>query len=226
MEVSSLPELAITGFGRAAGGSYGNVTIDGAGKVDAELSCQSFVVNGTARVSGAIRTESFEVNGKMTGKGPLHARLVRINGQVHIEGPLSSDEIKLEGILKLDGSCDAEKFRVHGGFTIAGMLNAGIIDILLHGRGQVKEIGGEQIKVKLGESRSLASVFQWVVPVFAQHLTAETIEGDEIELEETTASVVRGNRVIIGSGCTIGRVEYQSELRVHPGAKVKERIRC
>ena len=225
MEASSLPDLAITGFGHAAGGSFGAVRIDGAGKVDADLDCQSFQVNGTATVRGAIRTNSFEVNGRMTGKGALHAPLIRIQGQVHIEGPLSSEDVKLEGLMKVDGNCDAEQFIVQGGFTIDGMLNAGIIDIVLNSRGQVKEIGGEQIKVKQGGQKSLAGVFQWILPVLAQHLTVDTIEGDEIELEETTASVVRGNRIIIGPGCTIGRVEYITELIVHPSAKVKERVR-
>ncbi|HIC96284.1 TPA: hypothetical protein EYP12_06635 [Candidatus Bipolaricaulota bacterium] len=56
-------------------------------------------------------------------------------------------------------------------------------------------------------------------------LEAELIEGDEISLEWTRARTVRGKKIEIGEGCEIERVEYSEELRVSPGAEVKERVK-
>jgi hypothetical protein len=55
-------------------------------------------------------------------------------------------------------------------------------------------------------------------------LTAETIEGDTVDLEATEAQVVRGKVVRIGPGCRIGWVEYTDSLEVHPEAEVGERV--
>ncbi|MCL6576409.1 hypothetical protein [Kyrpidia sp.] len=40
----------------------------------------------------------------------------------------------------------------------------------------------------------------------------ETIEGDDIYLENTRARVVRGTRVQIGPGCQIGLLEYSEDF--------------
>ena len=59
----------------------------------------------------------------------------------------------------------------------------------------------------------------------AAELTASSIEGDEIELEDTTADVVRGKRVVIGPGCHIKTVEYIDTLDVHEDAEVEKKTK-
>ena len=44
-----------------------------------------------------------------------------------------------------------------------------------------------------------------------------TIEGDDIELENVEAEIVRGKYVRIGHGCRIGTVEYGENLEAEPG---------
>lgn len=53
-------------------------------------------------------------------------------------------------------------------------------------------------------------------------LSAESIEGDEIYLENTNARVVRGNNVTIGPGCEIELVEFKNDFRQLKGAKVND----
>lgn len=61
-----------------------------------------------------------------------------------------------------------------------------------------------------------------MIPKLKIGLRAKLIEGDTLDLEYASADVVRGGTVIIGEGCSIGRVEYRSGLTVHPGAQVGE----
>ncbi|MGA8943178.1 MAG: hypothetical protein WB502_10735, partial [Thermoactinomyces sp.] len=53
-------------------------------------------------------------------------------------------------------------------------------------------------------------------------LSADVIEGDEIELEYTRAKVVRGKNVKIGPGCKVDLVEYQDSYDADSDAEVKE----
>ena len=58
-----------------------------------------------------------------------------------------------------------------------------------------------------------------------RRLSVVVVEGDEVRLENTDASVVRGRRVSIGPGCRIETVEYRDGLDVHPRATVEARHR-
>ncbi len=53
-------------------------------------------------------------------------------------------------------------------------------------------------------------------------MTADRIEGEEIELEATTAALVKGDEVRIGPHCHIDVVEAK-ELVVHSSSEVRER---
>jgi hypothetical protein len=77
----------------------------------------------------------------------------------------------------------------------------------------------ERVGVELGK------VGERVGYAFAGHLSgcveADTIEGDEIFLENTHARIVRGKKITIGEGCEIEMVEYSESLEVSPKARVK-----
>jgi cytoskeletal protein CcmA (bactofilin family) len=224
MEEIMLPDLLINGWSKASGGKYRSVKIDGVGKLDSGLICDSMCINGIATVKGDIETRTFEVNGKFKAEGSLIASTVKMDGQVNFIGGLQSEEVKLNGMMKVDGDCEAEKFEVNGGFTIEGLLNAGTVNIQLYGRCKAREIGGERIEVKLSrDHKTWSKMLKWI-PAFQPQLIAGTIEGDDLHLEETTADIVRGNRVYIGPNCTIKRVEYRSELFVHENSIVNEQV--
>lgn len=226
MDETKLPDLTINGMGRASGGNYRKVEIEGIGSAEGDVSCETFRANGVVTIRGSVRAGHFEMNGKMNGEGSLSAQSVVAEGHLNLRGRMHGDEVKLNGYVKLQGDCEAERFYLNGGFTVDGLLNGGSIDIVLYGRGQAKEIGGEFIQVQKSRNPSgWSRMFAWIIPAFEPHLFAGTIEGDDIRLEETTADTVRGNRVYIGPGCKIARVEYLSELVVHPDASVTEQFR-
>jgi hypothetical protein len=53
-------------------------------------------------------------------------------------------------------------------------------------------------------------------------LAAETIEGDNVYLENATVKVVRGGDVNIGPGCLIGAVEYKKNFHKDGSSTVRE----
>lgn len=225
MENNSLPDLSVNGVSDAVGGKYGNVKIDGVIKVVGDIEARSFKLNGVIRTTGSVKSESFECDGTLKVAGSLSAGKMRMNGLVNVEGALSGEHLLLNGLLKIKGDCEFERVEGEGGFDVDGLLNAGSINLKLQGRGKAREIGVESLYIRQGAKSLWSKVWKWLFPKFKPELQAGVIEGDDIDVEHTKADVIRGSRVVIGKGSVIGRVEYRTELKVHPGATIGERVK-
>jgi cytoskeletal protein CcmA (bactofilin family) len=188
-------DLNLSGIGTAPGGIYQSVSIEGMGKVQGDLECVDCSIEGMATVFGSVR-----------------AQTIRIQGKASVKGDVSGEKVNLEGHVTISGKCDADKFVGAGALNIDGLLNADEISIQVGGPSRIREIGAETIRIEKEGGRSLIGRLK--------RLSAETIEGDDIYLENTKASVVRGSRVVIGAGCDIELVEYRTEFEQHKSARV------
>ncbi|ATH94824.1 hypothetical protein [Bacillus glycinifermentans] len=223
--------LKINGSGSAAGGTYHNVVIKGEGTIGAGLDCAKFRCYGTSVLSGDAKVQSLHIYGEAEVAGRLKADKAKIYGTAEISGNadisetavkgiltvggnLTGDECDIKGTVAVKGDCEAERFTLNGNLEIDGLLNAGEVDVALRfGESSVGEIGGTAIKV-----RNKRGLFK----KNSGFLSAKVIEGDDIYLENTSAGIVRGNRVRIGPGCRIETVEYNSDYHVSDKAEVKE----
>jgi cytoskeletal protein CcmA (bactofilin family) len=178
-------------------------------------------VNGTANFNGEVQAGAFTVNGDATIRdGAGFGRLVA-KGNLGIGGSVAAHDIDLRGFLRIGGDCQAESLTGEGGFTIAGLLNSGNIDVVVQAPSSAREIGGERIVIR--QPAGGLSSFTGLMTVFAEkRLTAESIEGDVVWLENTTAKVVRGKNVTVGTGCVVDLVEYAESYTPAGNAQVRE----
>lgn len=240
MSVNRRGDLNISGWlDGCTGGTFDNVSISGHGTVNGDVECNRFACNGKAIVRGKVTADSVEVSGSSAFGGELRAGKVRVNGKAEFSGNVSAqhfradghskvggglagEEVEINGSVTVQGNCDAERFRSRGSFRIDGMLNAGTIDIELYAECRAKEIGGESILVRKSAIDSPIGKLMksFIFPI--ETLVADTIEGDDVRLANTTAGVVRGTNVTIGPGCHIGLVEYTGEYRLDKDASVTE----
>lgn len=235
MEERKRKDLRINGLGQASGGTYGTIHADGIATLNGDIVCNSLVTNGTFKLKGSIQGgdlringtasvaesvngETLRVDGMLKAGGNLRTVDVNINGMLTLEGNASGESMKIDGGMKLGGNAEFETLQVHGGFQIGGMLNAGALEIWMAANCKAKEIGGENIRVR--SKPSARNLLALVSPSLAVRLIADSIEGDDVTLEKTTAEMVRGGSVRIGPGCRIGRVEYKHHYEAHPGASV------
>ncbi len=195
VEKQTRRDLKMSGTGTSSGGVFDKVNILGECDIDGDIECDKFKAMGTANVRGNMRAGS-----------------VRIVGTVDVDGKLEAEQVKVTGELNVKGDCSAESIHLRGAFSIDGLLNAGTVDIRLYGPANAKEIGGGFIRV-----RPHLRMFSG-----GKELSVDTVEGDDIHLEYTTAKVVRGSTVYIGPGCDIALVEFQKEFKQYPKAKVTE----
>ncbi|GAB6004759.1 UNVERIFIED_ORG: polymer-forming protein [Anoxybacillus amylolyticus] len=224
-------DLVIAGTGHASGGLYNLVKLSGNGKLYGDIDCLEMQVQGNATVEGSVKANTVHIAGKGHVTGGIECEWMKVSGSVKIgehvqcqeatvrghglvKGSCTAETVRVHGELDVGGDCSADRMEVEGHFTVGGLLNAGYIEVKLFGPSRAKEIGGETIMVK----RQGSSLFKkWFFPA---ELTADVIEGDIVHLEHTTAKTVRGNRVTIGPGCNIERVEYREALECDEEAKI------
>jgi len=236
MSFESKNSIHIAGSGISTGGCYDTVVINGSGRITGDMECISFTTNGSSSVEGTIRADRatingscrvkdqasgthYEVNGNMAVESSMSVVKLKTSGTISVHGSLSAEEIESHGNIHVESNCEAERFKLEGAFNIRGLLNADLIEAVLEGNSSAKEIGGETIRI-YGKKRERLSWFSRKIKY--PKLMADTIEGDQVELEYTNASVVRGKSVVIGPGCEIGLVEVEGDYRVSEDAKVEE----
>ncbi len=227
-------DARINGDGTVSAGTYGTITLNGAGEVTGDVQCNELKINGAGSCRGAVRADSVVVNGAGTFDGPVQTDELTVNGSadvhagvgvnrlkvtgiVSIDGGLAAREFELRGEVRVGGDIEAEALTGEGRFTVNGKLNAGTVELRLHGRSSANEIGCERMILRAPEG--LTAIFS----AFSdRRLVVGTIDGDELELISTTAEVVRGARVTLGEGCEVGLVEYSDVLQKFAGARVRE----
>ncbi|KYH35252.1 polymer-forming cytoskeletal [Clostridium tepidiprofundi DSM 19306] len=231
-------DLIISGAGKTVGGSYNDVKISGSGLIDGDIECNTFSSSGAGNIRGNIKSDFVKISGaskiggdvnckeiKVSGStiviGTLNADRIGISGVIKIGKNVTTESIKISGALKIDGDCECECFESSGKFKILGLLNSETIDMTIGGKCKVKEIGCQKIRVKKDESGGFSKIMK---ALFAEkyYLITDIIEGDEIYLENTIAQVVRGNNVVIGSGCDIQIIEYHDSISIDDKSKVIE----
>ena len=236
METKKRGDLVINGFGASNGGQFHYVTLNGKGTVNSDIECIIFDCNGSGVIKGNVKSERAKVNGNARFNGNIESQILTIDGAAKIDqnldvkdlkisgkasvgGRVKSEEIKLRGILTVGEDCEAEIFKAEYRFTIGGLLNADQINITIYGDCKAKEIGGQTIIVKQHKGSLLGTLFK---PFLKTQLETELMEADKIDIENTSAKIVRGNNVKIGANCNIGLVEYTEELLIDAKAIVGE----
>jgi cytoskeletal protein CcmA (bactofilin family) len=204
---SSFGDVTINGSGTIASGvRAGRVVINGSGSTEGELTAETIVVNGSAKLHGPIHVGDLTASGTTSIGNDLDVGRLHVKGAVDVGGDISAVDIDLKGALSCGGDCQAETLTGDGAFEISGLLNEGRIDVRIYGRCRARDIGGERISVKASKKAV------WLRPFTDMRLTVDSIEADDVILEYTTAKVVRGHNVRLGTGCQVDLVEYTGTL--------------
>lgn len=219
-------DITINGAGTVGGGQYGDVTINGSGTLNGDIDCQSLTIHGAGTMNGALSAGTVSIHGAGTVQGDAVLTELAVHGAATFHGSITAEAVEIHGALTAKEDCTTERFTAEGGFTIGGLLNADTIEIALHGNCRAREIGGSTIRVALAKNgfSSLNKLFHALIN-HRYGLTAETIEGDDIYLEQTTAKIVRGKRIVLGPGCEIEQLEYTESLEVADDARVMEQAK-
>jgi cytoskeletal protein CcmA (bactofilin family) len=241
MKTDNLTNLKIIGDNKASGGNYNDAKIIGNGIINGNLDCSNLKCVGDSRIDGSVKANNTRIVGSVSVSGSLESEAIRVTGNINMDGNLAAKDIEIRGGMDIKGNvksdhmrvigyttikknCEAETFVSEGPIMIGGMLNANDVVIKIHSKCRVGEIGGETIQVRKGHYSKLGEIIKtFFTPndVFNTKLIVDSIEGDEIRLEDTKAKTVRGKNVLIGDGCEIETLEYSEECRIAGRSTVK-----
>lgn len=191
----------------------GEIRCSGSSRVTGDIDCQELGCSGSTRCEGSLRA-----NGRVHSSGALKVDGSLEGGEVDVSGGLEAGEIHCgrlhcSGGARVSGGVEAESAHLTGSAVIQGLLNAETVEISASRGIRIGSIGGSSIRIYKPTQVSLLGLFHGSVSC-AQ---VGDIEGDDVDLEYTQADVVRGRRVRIGEGCSIGRVEYSESLDAWDG---------
>lgn len=185
----------------------GVCSISGSFKVEGSLFADRVDSSGRTRVEGDMKSDVVNSSGWMSVGGWLRSDAIATSGRLATGGDLRSGSIESSGSLKVGGRIRCDSL-VSSGKLKADVLDAKRIEMELWGGSDVRELKGDSIEIKRGESR------------FMPKLVSESISGERVYLECVVCEKVAGDDVTIGPDCKIGMVEFGSKLRVHKGSKV------
>ena len=207
-----MSNLILNGRTTAPGGTFEEVSIDGLPTIVGDLSCDMMKADGVGKLRGNLTVKGkADIDGVFNVYGNMDVEDLDLDGTFKVFGDLNAERMEVEGLLKVSRNVTAENIKLTGFVSIKETLNAGSLDITFYNSPNVKEVVGGRIYIRRGST--------------TRRFRAELIEGDEISIEWSIAGTVRGDSVTIGEGCKIGRVEYRSDLDIHPKAVVKERVK-
>lgn len=190
----------------------GEVRSSGSSKVTGSIACESISCSGAVKCEGSIQAQ-----GRVHSSGALKVGGSLEGGEVDVSGCLEAadircQELRCSGVLNASGGVEAETARISGVANIPGLLNAETVEIAADHGIRTGSIGGGSIRIYQPQQKSLLGLFR----SSCSCARVGDIEGDDVDLEYTQADVVRGRRVRIGEGCSIGRVEYSESLDAAP----------
>ena len=234
-------DMKISGSGSIPAGEYESIRISGSGSINGNVKCTELHVSGSAsadaavecsgeiHVSGAcdfggdVKAKSVHVSGAINCDGNLTAwDSAHISGGVNVEGALKCGSLDAHGGLNIDGDIEAETACVHGSLCCGGLLNAEIIEIDTKDGCMIGSIGGSKILIKYKKRKFFKNL---ITITFNDKQVRgvqveQSIEGDDISIENVTCPRVSGRVVVIGEGCDIELLQYSERYEICEKAKV------
>lgn len=239
-------DLKINGSMTVSGGTFNSVSINGSGVINGDVQCTSLKINGACDIKGNLKAETgvirgratinedlfihdFQVNGRSDLKGGLYASTFRVNGFCSIGKEVNTESTKIYGKLEMEGKCNTDYFFANGAIFINDALQAGEVEVVLrNSNSKISKIFSDSIVVR--KNNATSGLWGWIKALFpilgeTGTLKVEEIRGENIIVEATLAEKIVGQRVVIGSGCKVGLVEYSDTLEISKDAKVGKQVK-
>ena len=212
-------DMKISGAGAIGAGEYDDVRISGSAKSEGLILCKSFHLSGSFSGGEIECSEDFHVSGAGKFAGNIRAKEIHVSGAIKTEGNMKGKEIKLSGAIKTGGDVEAEEIKISGEVNCGGLINAERLYVNLDSTASstAENIGGSKITIEKGKS---GGFFCRLLKKSGKFIVSESIEGDEISIEYTSAKTVTGRNVKIGEKCEIGLVQYSESIDISPKAKI------
>lgn len=189
------------------------IRISGSSNYKKNIKGDFLKVSGSLNCHGSVHLdEDLKISGNSKIHGSLYGKDIRISGNIDIGKGVTFNTMNISGVVNVKGDCEGNDFKSSGKINIEGLLSADKIEIAVHRKSFIKEIGGEEIIIKNYHSK-----IPWPISITfggERKVKSDLIEGDKIRLNSTECTLVRGEDIIIEEGCKIDSIEYTNSLEI------------
>ncbi len=241
MTSSPMQSVKISGSGHIGGGHYDTVHVSGSARItgnvicqnvrisgslhaQGSLECQAIHVSGSTEITDTLVTEDGHISGSLQIRGSLEVRGdLHVSGHAGVEGKASGHSYHISGIFRVGQEIEVDTLICSGTIECPGLISADHIKIDLYHPAKVGELAGASIDVAVPSGRfSPDLIGHWRRR--RALLTVDEVSGDDLNLAYTKASLVRGDRIRIGEGCRIDRIEYRETLQADEASWIGESV--
>lgn len=145
-----------------------------------------------------------------------------VSGSCAFAGDIKCNVLKASGRISAK-NVEVENADIEGKINAEGLINAEQVKIEFESGGSAENIGGGRIIIfPRTHSKPIARLplISKIIAGANCFTVKDSIEGDEIALENVTAEKVSGRVVAIGAGCRISSVKYGETIEISPDAEV------
>ncbi|QVK16831.1 hypothetical protein KHQ81_07875 [Mycoplasmatota bacterium] len=231
------------------GGSYDKVRVFGSANVLGDLTAQSMKVYGAVEYKGKCKIEDLKLYGACEFFEYVEVENLNIKGACEFNNDVKVNYLKIYGAVEFNknvfrckevkvygeatvSNLEADEIYINGLVECTEQLNGEKIEITTNHGSTIKEMVGTHILVKPQKKKPF-SFFKNIVIVSnnsgghntSKKVEIETIEGDDIYLENVVSKAVRGNKITIGPNCEIDLVEYHETYNIIGKDGVKEVVK-
>lgn len=190
-----MDNFKLNGIGKFDGGEYYDVTVNGIGTLNNDLT-----------------SENLTINGMFTSKGEIKVKnKIDINGTSKFEKTVRCHELELSGTAKFLESVEVEKAKINGFLNVEKELNVGNIEINSTSF-SIRELHADKVIIyDLHKIRAFNSFYE-----------IGEIECTEIEANSLKCKKISASSVKLGKNAEVELVEYSDYVDIDPRANVKE----
>ena len=215
------------------GGSYDKIRVYGSATVTGDVTAKSMKVFGAIEYKGICKIDALKLFGACEFQEYVEVGDLNIKGACEFNNDIKVDYLKIYGAsefkenlfrckeVKVYGEAEAKRLEadaiyINGYVTCTEQMNGDKIEIATKAGSVIKEMVGTDIEVK---PQTKWWMFQGGP---RKKVEVETIEGDNVYLENAIVKVVRGNNITIGPNCEIDLIEYHEKCDIKDKSGVKQ----
>lgn len=188
---------------------YNNIEVMGISMVK-EGTYDKISIMGKATANGAIVAEKIEVAGTMRCNEPVEARHVHCAGSLTLAKSMKAQSFIVNGKVYAmpQATVKAQELEINGSGIIEGDAHVGCA--ILRGYARIGNLYAEQVFLNQNK--------KWFN--FTKKSKLGTIEAKQVYAAECIVDKITGTHIEIGRNASIGYIECNGTLKIHPSASV------
>ena len=239
-------DISVSGNGKISAGEYQNIAIHGNAKLCGLVKCtnlkssgslkgesieclETFKANGNAYFYQSIKAENLYASGNLFSEGDLTiGQNISCSGRLKSQGTIRCKQLSISGSARTNGEIQTNNAIINGNIRCNGLYSAENIQIRFDGKTSLGSAHGNQITISMKTSRKIWKswlIFPLFIKKYNKNAHADSLNGNEINVEYTNCPQVTGKTITIGKGCYIQLAQYSEKITISPRAKVEKIVK-